>query len=185
MHRANKVLADSATPEFAVGPQYDTTHVYVAPQDFDRFVASLKADISSGDHPANHTLGTFNPIYPIGNYFGVFSDTGPGAVNFIDVHPRIQTQLTRSISLSTDVVVQWRESLNDGVYAVPGSSVTGRARKSLGRLTGMLICKLTMEFFTLASFSRKPWRERISTTSLYGPGISFDQLHKCLPLLPS
>jgi hypothetical protein len=27
----------------AVGPQYDTTHVYVAPQDFDRFVASLLA----------------------------------------------------------------------------------------------------------------------------------------------
>ena len=27
----------------AVGPQYDTTHVYVAPQDFDHFVASLIA----------------------------------------------------------------------------------------------------------------------------------------------
>jgi hypothetical protein len=27
----------------AVGPQYGTTHVYVAPQDFDRFVASLIA----------------------------------------------------------------------------------------------------------------------------------------------
>jgi predicted enzyme related to lactoylglutathione lyase len=27
----------------AVGPQYDTTHVYVAPQDFDRLVASLVA----------------------------------------------------------------------------------------------------------------------------------------------
>jgi predicted enzyme related to lactoylglutathione lyase len=27
----------------AVGPQYDTTHVYVAPDDFDRFVASLIA----------------------------------------------------------------------------------------------------------------------------------------------
>jgi len=27
----------------AVGPQYDTTHVYVAPQDFDGFVASLTA----------------------------------------------------------------------------------------------------------------------------------------------
>ena len=27
----------------AVGPQYDTTHVYVTPQDFDRFVASLVA----------------------------------------------------------------------------------------------------------------------------------------------
>jgi predicted enzyme related to lactoylglutathione lyase len=33
----------AATPEFAVGPQYDTTHVYVAPQDFDRFVTSLVA----------------------------------------------------------------------------------------------------------------------------------------------
>jgi predicted enzyme related to lactoylglutathione lyase len=30
-------------PGVAVGPQYDTTHVYVAPQDFDRFVASLVA----------------------------------------------------------------------------------------------------------------------------------------------
>ena len=29
--------------DVAVGPQYDTTHVYVAPQDFDRFVASLIA----------------------------------------------------------------------------------------------------------------------------------------------
>jgi predicted enzyme related to lactoylglutathione lyase len=33
----------AATPEVAVRPQYDTTHVYVAPQDFDRFVTSLVA----------------------------------------------------------------------------------------------------------------------------------------------
>src|SRR4029077_2639268 len=33
----------AATPEIAVGPQYDTTHVYVAPEEFDRFVASLIA----------------------------------------------------------------------------------------------------------------------------------------------
>ena len=31
------------TLSVAVGPQYDTTHVYVAPGDFDRFVASLLA----------------------------------------------------------------------------------------------------------------------------------------------
>jgi len=31
------------TPDVAVGAQYDTTHVYVAPQDFNRFVASLIA----------------------------------------------------------------------------------------------------------------------------------------------
>jgi hypothetical protein len=33
----------SGTASVAVGPQYDTTHVYVAPDDFDRFVASLLA----------------------------------------------------------------------------------------------------------------------------------------------
>src|SRR6202167_34507 len=32
-----------ADPNFGVGAQYDTTHVYVQPQDFDKFVASLVA----------------------------------------------------------------------------------------------------------------------------------------------
>src|SRR5205814_6679611 len=36
-------LATATTPNVAVGPQYDTAHVYVAPEDFDRFVASLVA----------------------------------------------------------------------------------------------------------------------------------------------
>ena len=36
-------LETTKAPDLAVGPQYDTTHVYVAPQDFDRFVASLIA----------------------------------------------------------------------------------------------------------------------------------------------
>jgi hypothetical protein len=35
--------ATTVVPTVAVGPQYDTTHVYVAPEDFDRFVASLLA----------------------------------------------------------------------------------------------------------------------------------------------
>jgi len=35
--------AQAATPAVAVAPQYDTTHVYVAPEDFDKFVASLVA----------------------------------------------------------------------------------------------------------------------------------------------
>ena len=81
---------------------------------------SVKADISSGDDPRSGSLGTFSPIFPIGNYFGVLADTGPGPVNFIDVHPRVQAKLPRGVSISTDVVAQWRESLTDGVYAVPG-----------------------------------------------------------------
>lgn len=35
--------AAAAAPDVAVGPQYDTIHVYVAPEDFDRFVASFVA----------------------------------------------------------------------------------------------------------------------------------------------
>jgi predicted enzyme related to lactoylglutathione lyase len=35
----------AALPDVAVGPQYDTTHVYVAPDQFDRFVSSLLATL--------------------------------------------------------------------------------------------------------------------------------------------
>jgi hypothetical protein len=35
--------AVSAAPDVAVGPQYDTTHVYISPEDFDRFVSSVLA----------------------------------------------------------------------------------------------------------------------------------------------
>jgi hypothetical protein len=35
------VHASTSTPNPGVAPQYDTAHVYVAPEDFDRFVASL------------------------------------------------------------------------------------------------------------------------------------------------
>src|SRR6201996_7676901 len=37
------VHASTSTPNPGVAPQYDTTHVYVSPEDFDRFVASLTA----------------------------------------------------------------------------------------------------------------------------------------------
>jgi hypothetical protein len=37
------VHASTSTPNQGVAPQYDTTHVYVPPEDFDRFVTSLLA----------------------------------------------------------------------------------------------------------------------------------------------
>jgi hypothetical protein len=84
---------------------------------------SMKADISSGDHPDSNSLGTFNPIFPKGNYFGVLATTGPGPINFIDVHPHIETALPHNVSASFDWIVQWRESLDDGVYSVPGTLI--------------------------------------------------------------
>jgi Alginate export len=81
---------------------------------------SVKADISSGDHPGSHSLGTFNALFPKGNYFGVLATTGPGPINFIDLHPRVETSFPHDVSVSFDWILQWRESLRDGVYAVPG-----------------------------------------------------------------
>jgi hypothetical protein len=81
---------------------------------------SAKADISSGDNPNSKTLGTFNPLFPKGNYFGVLATTGPGPINFIDVHPRVETSLPHDVTVSFDWIIQWRENVNDGVYAVPG-----------------------------------------------------------------
>jgi hypothetical protein len=96
---------------------------------------SVKSDISSGDNPQSHTLGTFYPVFPIGNYFGVLADTGPGPLNFIDVHPRAQIVVPHGITVSTDVIVQWRESTNDGVYAVPGFLLAA-ANGSTARFVG-------------------------------------------------
>ena len=45
------VYAVPAESNFGVGPQYDTTHVYVQPEDFDRFVASLIAPPQPAAHP--------------------------------------------------------------------------------------------------------------------------------------
>jgi hypothetical protein len=83
---------------------------------------SVKADISSGDHPYSNpnTLATFNPLFPKGNYFGVLATTGPGPINFVDVHPHVEAFFPRNVSFSFDWIFQWRESVEDGVYAVPG-----------------------------------------------------------------
>jgi predicted enzyme related to lactoylglutathione lyase len=47
---ASTAVASAAAPDsdFGVGPQYDSTHVYVRPEDFDRFVASLLATFGGG-----------------------------------------------------------------------------------------------------------------------------------------
>jgi hypothetical protein len=96
---------------------------------------SVKADISSGDDPRTNTLGTFNPLFPKGNYFGVLATTGPGPINFIDVHPRVETAFLRGVSASFDWIFQWRENLRDGVYSVPGFLIVP-AGKSDARFVG-------------------------------------------------
>jgi predicted enzyme related to lactoylglutathione lyase len=52
-------LASPATPSLAVGPQYDTTHVYVAPEDFDRFTDSFVATF--GGHKSQQGVFQVTP----------------------------------------------------------------------------------------------------------------------------
>jgi hypothetical protein len=96
---------------------------------------SVKADIASGDHPGTNTLGTFNALFPKGNYFGVIATTGPGPSNFIDIHPRAELTLPRGVTVSVDWIFWWRQSLEDGVYAVPGFLIVP-AGKSGARFVG-------------------------------------------------
>jgi Alginate export len=84
---------------------------------------SVKADISSGDNPHSKNLGTFNPLFPKGDYFGVLATTGPGPINFIDVHPHVETTFPHNLTASVDWIFQWRENVLDGVYSVPGSLI--------------------------------------------------------------
>src|SRR5260221_7719321 len=49
----------SASPAVAVGPQYDTTHVYVGPEDVDRFVASFLATF--GGQSTKQVVATVTP----------------------------------------------------------------------------------------------------------------------------
>ena len=51
----------TARAEFAVGPQYDTTHVYVSAEDFDTFVASLIATFGGSTTPKGQFTVTPTP----------------------------------------------------------------------------------------------------------------------------
>jgi hypothetical protein len=52
-------LGAEATPAVAVGPQYDSTHVYVAPEDVDRFAASFTATF--GGQSGRQVVATVTP----------------------------------------------------------------------------------------------------------------------------
>jgi predicted enzyme related to lactoylglutathione lyase len=56
---ASTVLARDAAPQLGVGAQYDTTHVYVAPEDLDRFTASFLATF--GGQSTKQVVATVTP----------------------------------------------------------------------------------------------------------------------------
>jgi hypothetical protein len=100
---------------------------------------ALLAAVASGDRDAaDGRLGSFNPMYPRGNYFGEEASLGPR--NFFNVQPTLTLHPTGSVELNASLDLFWRHSTADGVYAPsgrllrsPGSS-TARHVATIGSL---------------------------------------------------
>jgi len=82
---------------------------------------ALRADVASGArNTKGGTLNTFNPLFPRGAYFGP-KLTMFGPYNLFDVHPVLMLSFLQNLTCAFDWGWFWRESLNDGVYAIGGS----------------------------------------------------------------
>lgn len=79
----------------------------------------FEADFVSGDDdPNDNKLGTLNPLFPNGKFFGSLTPIGPR--NLIHVRPAVIIHPLKSLEVSLTGVAFWRESKNDGVYSIPG-----------------------------------------------------------------
>ncbi len=131
----------AGTADVAVGPQYDTTHVYVAPEDFDRFVASVIATF--GGTTAQAAVVTVTPtpsttriqlvLTPAGT-LSVFGFTTPIPYPFglertgylvTDLDEAIRAARTTGADvlvlpfndpIGRDAVIQWPGGVNTQLY---------------------------------------------------------------------
>lgn len=95
---------------------------------------TIAADIISGDNdPDDSKLGTFHPFFPRGKYFGGLSPIGPR--NLIHVRPTVAVHPHQDLAVSLTGAAFWRESTNDGIYAIPGILVRS-GRESDARFIG-------------------------------------------------
>jgi hypothetical protein len=79
---------------------------------------SIRLTITSGDHNQGGALGTFNPLFPTGIYFGQAAVNLNGPSNLMRIGPGVKLHLTNRVSFAGDYDVFWRTSLQDGVYGL-------------------------------------------------------------------
>ncbi len=134
----------TASSDVAVGPQYDTTHVYVAPTEFDRFVASLVATF--GGTTSKKGVFTVTPtpsktmsqlvLTPVGT-FSVFGFETPIPYPFgsertgylvTDMDSAIRTARATGADIlvspfndpiGRDAIIQWPGGVNTQLYWHP------------------------------------------------------------------
>jgi hypothetical protein len=79
----------------------------------------IDGGVLSGDkNPHDNTLGTFNPLYPNGNYLNESILLGP--YNMIIVRPTMKYTFTPKLNSNTNYEALWRESKKDGAYNIIG-----------------------------------------------------------------
>jgi predicted enzyme related to lactoylglutathione lyase len=126
---------------WAVGPQYDSTHVYVAPEDLDRFVASFVATFGGTASKAGATTVTPTPsetalrfiLSPVGT-LSVFAFKTPIPYPFgaertgylvVDLDAAVRAAQTDGADIivapfpdpiGRDVVIQWPGGVNMQLY---------------------------------------------------------------------
>jgi alginate export protein len=75
----------------------------------------LRTAVLSGDGDArDHTLGTFNPMFAQGGYFGENGVLGPA--NLILIRPLVALQLGSGVTLTGSGTIYFRERQGDGIY---------------------------------------------------------------------
>jgi hypothetical protein len=94
----------------------------------------LQLDGASGDRRGtDHTLGTFNPLFPNGYYLTLAGYSG--YLNFVHVKPSVTVRPTGQLTLTAAFAVQWRQTTADAVYSQPNIAIAGTAGRP-GRRTG-------------------------------------------------
>lgn len=79
----------------------------------------INTGITTGDKdPSDPVLQTFFTPFPNGRFFGAAQQEGP--LNIQGFRPNVTVQLPRRASLTADVYFFWRQSVNDGLYDIPG-----------------------------------------------------------------
>lgn len=105
----------------------------------------VSANIASGDSAnGDGELGTFDPLYPRGNYFSDAAILGPA--NFYNINPYITLFPNEKLKLAIDVNWFWRLESTDGVYGAPGSILRAPGASTSSFVATGLSARATYQF---------------------------------------
>jgi Alginate export len=97
---------------------------------------ALRADIASGDGKTHDgVLGTFEAPYPALNYFTEAAIFAPG--NGYDLHPYLQLQPAKTVTVEVGAAFLWRLRKSDAVYRAGGGVLVPPGISDARYVTGM------------------------------------------------